>query len=158
MNEQVLDLDRYLVFILSGDTYATPLMDVREVVELQEPKQIPFSGDSYLGVIDIRGEIIGVIDLRLKLGYEARPTSSEALMVFDTQGVTIAAVVDSMDGVVRILPEHIDHNVSVASRLPLGFLMGVARIREKLVTMIDLTKVVEREEMRLIAQSSSKAS
>lgn len=158
MNENDLDLDRYLIFILNEELYATPLMGVREVVEMQKPKQIPHTVPSFLGVINIRGEIVGVIDLRLRLGYEAKELGNEAMMVFDTGGGAIAAIVDAMDGVVRIPGDSIDRKPSIESRLPLDFLLGVGRVKDRLVTLIDLAKVLKQEEVRTLIMATNKAS
>jgi len=154
MTEQDLDQDRFLLFTLNKEHYATPLMGVREVVEIQKPKPIPHTTPSFLGVINIRGEIVGVIDLRVKMGYPALETKSEAMMVFNTAGGSLAAIADSMEGVTRIQPESIDRNASIDSRLPLHFLIGIARIKDRLVTVIDLQKVLEKEEVRTLLRSA----
>lgn len=155
MNDNDLDQDRYLLFTLGQELYATPLMGVREVVEMQKPKPIPHTVPSFLGVINIRGEIVGVMDLRLRLGYPVVDSPTEAMMVFDTQGGSLAAIVDTMEGVTKINPELIDKNPSIESRLPLNFLIGVGRIRDRLVTLIDIGQVLEKEEVRTLVQSSA---
>jgi purine-binding chemotaxis protein CheW len=156
MIDSELDLDRYLLFTLNSEIYATPLMGVREVVEMHKPKQIPHTVPSFIGVINIRGEIVGVLDLRLRLGYEAKRTPGESMMVFDTGGGAIAAIVDSMEGVMKIPSEAIDSKPSIESRLPLDFLMGVARLKDRLVTVIDLGKVLHREEVRTLTLAVQK--
>ncbi|MBC7530959.1 MAG: purine-binding chemotaxis protein CheW [Oligoflexus sp.] len=156
MNDNDLEQDRYLLFTLNQELYATPLMGVREVVEMQKPKPIPHTIPSFLGVINIRGEIVGVMDLRVRLGYQRQDYATEAMMVFDTPGGSLAAIVDSMEGVTKISPEAIDRNPSIESRLPLHFLIGVGRIRDRLVTLIDIGKVLEKEEVRTAFESVKK--
>lgn len=141
------DQDRYLLFLLGDDVYGTPLMGVREVVEFQKAKPIPHTVQSFLGVINIRGEIIGVVDLRSRFRYPADERPGLAMMVFGTDKGTLAAVVDRMDAVVRIASDSIDPAPRVESRLPLTYLLGIARNRDRLVTLIDLPKVLEQEEL-----------
>lgn len=156
MSDNDLEQDRYLLFTLNQETYATPLMGVREVVEMQKSKPIPHTIPSFLGVINIRGEIVGVMDLRLRLGYEVSASPMEAMMVFDTENGSIAAIVDQMEGVVKIQPDLIDRRPSIESRLPLDYLIGVGRLKERLVTIIDMSKVLAKEEVRTLISSAPK--
>ncbi len=148
------DLDRYLLFTLGAELYATPLMGVREVVEMQTAKQIPHTVASFLGVINIRGEIVGVVDLRLRLGYPASERRDAAMMVFATPGGALAAVADGMEGVARIPEETIERKPKVDARLPLQYLIGVGRLKERLVTIVDLSQVLEGEEISLIHRAT----
>lgn len=145
--EDVSDQDRYLLFVLGQDLYGTPLMGVREVVEYQKAKPIPHTVRAFLGVINIRGEIIGVIDLRTRFQYPAEENRGTAMMVFTTENGTLAAIADRMEGVVRIPREAIEPTPKIESRLPPSYLMGIGRCRDKLVTLIDLPKILEREEV-----------
>ncbi len=149
-----IDHERYLLFNLNDELYATPLMGVREVVEVQKPKPVPHTVSSFLGVINIRGEIVGVIDLRLRFQYEVRHLASEAMMVFETGNGAIAAIVDSMEGVSRIPPDQIERKPSIEARMPLDFLLGVGRIRDRLVTIIDLNQILQQEEIKKISHSA----
>ena len=82
--------DRYLVFRLGDEAYATSLLGVREVLEFQTPKPIPNAIAALLGVINIRGQIIGVLDLRLRFGIPAARDRG-SMMVFDLEGDASAA-------------------------------------------------------------------
>lgn len=145
--DELNDQDRYLLFVLGQDLYGTPLMGVREVVEYQKAKPIPHTVRAFLGVINIRGEIIGVVDLRARFQYPAEENREVAMMVFSTENGTLAAVADRMEGVVRIPAEAIDPTPRVESKLPPSYLMGIGRCRDRLVTLIDLPKILEREEI-----------
>lgn len=146
-----VELDRYLLFYLGDELYGTPLMGVREVVEFQKPKPIPQTVPAFLGVINIRGEIVGVIDLRIRLGYPAAESRAVAMMVFSTASGALATVADRMDGVARIPSEDIERAARIDARLPQQFLVGVGKVRDRLVTLIDLNGVLDQEEVKAIA-------
>lgn len=149
----VSDDDRYLLFWVGAELFATPLMGVREVVELQKIKPIPHTVKSYLGVINIRGEIVGAIDMRIRFGLSPSESRLGAMMVFETPSGSIAAVTDRLDGVVKIDPSNIDLNPRIEAKIPVSFLIGVGKINDRLVTIIDLGKVLDAEEVATIGAS-----
>jgi len=141
------DLNRYLLFTLGGEIYGTPLMAVREVCEFQRAKPIPHTVNSFLGVINIRGEIVGVVDLRLRLSYPAKESKVIAMMVFNTDEGALGAVADTLEGVAKINKQDIDPKPRIDSRIPTKYILGVGKHRNNLVTLIDLREVLEREEV-----------
>jgi purine-binding chemotaxis protein CheW len=84
--------------------YGTQLLQVREVIEKQEAKPVPNTIDSYLGVINVRGEIIGAIDLRIKFGYPIveEVQKNSAMIVFNTSSGAIAVLTDKLEGVFQL--------------------------------------------------------
>lgn len=138
---------RYLLFHLGEELFGTPLMGVREVVELQKIKPIPHTSKSFLGVINIRGEIVGTIDLRIRFGLAAQDSKLSAMMVFATSGGPIAAIADRLEGVAHIDGKHMDLSPRIETKVPLVYLIGIAKVKEKLVTLIDLSKVLDAEEV-----------
>lgn len=141
------DLNRYLLFTLGGEIYGTPLMAVREVCEFQKAKPIPHTVNSFIGVINIRGEIVGVVDLRLRLNYPAKDSKVIAMMVFNTEEGALGAVADTLEGVAKINSQDIDPKPRIDSRIPTKYILGVGKHRSNLVTLIDLREVLEREEV-----------
>lgn len=142
--------ERYLIFRIESEIFGTPLLGVREVVQYQEPKPIPNTTKSYLGVINIRGEIVGVFDLRIRFDFKTQVNHGAALMVFDTEAGPIAAVSDGMEGVITIDETHIDRKSRFESTLPLNFLLGIANVDGKLITLIDLARVLDAADVTAI--------
>jgi len=146
--------NRYLLFWLGQELYGTPLLGVREVVEYQKAKPIPNTVKSFIGVINIRGSIVGAFDLRLRFGYPAQASKITAMMVFETGDSAIAAVTDKMEGVVAISENSIESKPKIEARVNLDFIIGVASIGDRLVTLIDLTKVLQAEEIANLGVSA----
>lgn len=139
---------RYLLFRLGGECYGTPLLGVREVVEPQEPTPVPNTVRHFAGVINIRGEVVGVIDLRARMGHAVTKSTEMALMVFDTPSGPMAGLVDKVEAVAKIPEKDIERKPNVQSRAPIEFLLGIARQKGRLVTLIDLNKTLAVEELR----------
>ena len=137
----------YLIFRLGDEYYATPLLQVREVVEKQLPKHIPNTVDSYLGVINIRGEIVGAIDLRIKFGHKPAPSLTEALIVFDTEQGVIAALADQLEGVHNIQSSAIKTKPNIGSKISIDYIIAMAHFNKKILTIIDLHKILAAEEI-----------
>ena len=134
--------DRYLLFRLNGELFATPLLGVREVVEPHEPKPIPNTPSHFLGMINIRGRIVGVVDLRATYGYPLNQSTNNALMVFETAAGPVAAVVDAVEEVVKIDTQSIEHDARVKTSIPSGEVNGIAHLAEHLVTLVDLNSIL----------------
>lgn len=153
--EENLDDSKYLLFRLGDDLYGTPLLGVREIVEPQSFKPVPRSMKYFLGVMNLRGQIVGVIDLRLRLGINAERNSLNALIVFDTEAGPIAALVDRIDAVAAIKDDSIDANPKVSTEVPLDFLLGIARIEgDHLVTLMDLKELLNVQELLAISKKT----
>jgi purine-binding chemotaxis protein CheW len=155
MSNMTQDDDRFLLFWVGSELFATPLMGVREVVELQKIKPIPHTVKSYLGVINIRGEIVGAIDLRTRFGFSALESRFGAMMVFETTSGSIAAVTDRLDGVVKIDASNIDSKPRIEAKIPVNFLLGIGKVNDRLVTIIDLGKVLDAEEVATVGKSTT---
>jgi len=138
---------RYLLFLLGNELYGAPLGAIREVVEPQDPKTIPNTAKSFLGVINIRGKIVGVLDLRLKFDIEAQNGSDRALIVFETAAGPTAVLVDKVEAVVRVPDSDIERNPTVRTTVPLQYLIGIGKYKERLVTLVNLVDILDAEEL-----------
>ena len=144
--------NRYLLFEVGKELYGTPLLDVREVVEYQEPKFMPNMVSHFVGVINIRGSIVGVIDLRKRFGEKTDGNTKTAMLVSDTPQGTIAAIVDRVDSVISIEKESIDEKPPVVTSVKQDYLTGVAKAKDRLVTIVELQRLLGSE--NLVAKAS----
>jgi purine-binding chemotaxis protein CheW len=133
-----LEENRYLLFRLAENIYATPLLAVREVVEAIKPQAVPDAQKGFLGVIEIRGQVVGVEDLRIKFGHPLSVNPHLALLVFDTPNGPKAALVDKVESVQRIPSHLIDKKPNINSLGTDSYIQGIARINNQLITLLDL--------------------
>lgn len=137
--------DRYFIFQLGSELCGTPLLGVREVLQPQEIKSVPNTKPYFVGMINIRGQIIGVIDLRIRYGHPIAVSEHNAFVVFDTPKGTIAAIVDRVDSVTSIAHTAIDRSKSVVTEICPEYLLGVAHVRNRLVTLLELNTLLAEE-------------
>ena len=139
--------DRYLLFDVGGETYGAPLLTIREVVEYQKPKFIPNMDSLFSGVINIRGAIVGVLDLRGKFQAQSQYTPQTALLVCDTEQGPIAAVVDQVSAVVGLDEGEIEKHAAIKVPIDQDFVVGIAKHNGKLITLINLLGVLSAEKL-----------
>jgi len=139
---------RYLVFRIGEEQFACPLLSVREVLEYQKPKHMPNMVSYFPGVINVRGSIVGVVDLRTKFGAPSSVERRTAMLLCDTENGAVAAVVDLVESVRQIKPECIDRETTLLSKIDTRYLNGVARVDDKLVTVVDLHQSLLEDQMK----------
>ena len=103
---------KFLIFQLGEEHYATPLLSVKEIVEPHNYTPVPNCQPYFLGVTNLRGQILGLIDLRKKLGFQPENRVRMSYMVFDTESGLLAALVDEVLSVTTIKDEDIEKRVS----------------------------------------------
>ena len=97
-----LDSERYLEFDLGTEHYAIRLLQVKEVIPIPETTPIPKAPSYFLGIMNLRGHIISIVDLRKKLGVPSKENlEEEAVIIADVEGVKMGVIVDSIN---RVLP------------------------------------------------------
>lgn len=151
MNQEDADSEnpnelRYLLFRVGADAYATPLLGVREVLETQIAKPIPNTAPHFKGLINVRGQIIGVVDLRVRFNYPEISGSTNALMLFETETGPIGAIVDRVEAVVKIDHTQVQAKPNIRSQIPVEFLLGATNYDGCLVTLIDLNKTLSHDD------------
>ncbi|MFN3696538.1 MAG: chemotaxis protein CheW [Pseudobdellovibrio sp.] len=140
---------RFLIYKIGTETYGSPLLSVREVLEFQKPKFMPNMIKSFSGVINVRGAIVGVVDMRTKFGFPEDIQRKTSMLLCDTERGPIAAVVDNIECVLEIKSENMEKEPPIRSKVPASYLMGVAKNNDQLITIIDLQKALTEEEFKL---------
>jgi purine-binding chemotaxis protein CheW len=137
---------QYVVFRLMGQSYGAPISTVREVNYLTPVTRLPNTPPYVEGVIDLRGEILPVVDLRKRLGLPLREEGTEArLMILNLNGRSAALVVDGVDQVFTLNTDSIvppDAHTTLPGQ---DFVDGVVRIAEALVVLLDLAALMDEE-------------
>jgi len=135
---------QYVVFKLEGQLYGAPIDVVREVYYLPPITRLPNTPAYVDGVIDLRGEILPVVDLRKRLGLTVREADKETrIMILSLKDHSAALIVDGVDQVMTMNEDEIvppDAHVVVAGQ---DYVKGLARSGDKLVIMIDLVRLMD---------------
>jgi len=130
-----------MIFQLGTELYGTPLLSVREVIENRQPKPVPNAAEGFEGVINLRGDVVGVIDLRKML--KLTPKQSLSILVFESEMGTLGGVVDKCIAVLDI-PESSIERKGYQMRDGSDYCLGIGKLSEGLVTLIDLVQVAKR--------------
>jgi len=133
-----------VVFQLGGESYGVDISQVREIVSRQKVTKVPRTPDYIEGVTNLRGRVIPVVDLKKRLGLPQGVTPGTKIAVADVQGITVGMVVDGVSEVLRISGASVDHPSEVMEGVDVDYIIGVAKVEERLIILLDLPKVLAR--------------
>jgi purine-binding chemotaxis protein CheW len=151
--------ERYICFSLGREKYAIPLLMVKEVIAPPEITPIPHAPPYFLGIMNLRGQVISVVDLRSKLEVKAAASSETAIVICDLKPASVGVMVDSIDSVVNVGANDVAERPEIKASKASEFITGVFRREQSLVLMLDIAKTLNLDDQQAIARvSSSKAS
>ena len=138
--------DRFLHFSIGSESFVAPLLSIREIVEPLVYQAVPNPFDFYLGLANLRGQIVGVLDLGqwFKL-TPAKNCEGGAFLIFEVDGIAMAGFVHKVNSVVVISPDEIDTKCRFKTTIPTSGLKGVARVAARLVPVVDLPELIRKD-------------
>jgi len=151
MDEEVLD-NKFLMCKLGNETFGMDIRHVTDIIELQNITQVPDMPDYVRGVINLRGQVIPVIDLRLRFGMEEREYDGRTVItVVNIQDTSIGFIVDTATEVQDISEKNIDpaphFNESGEKN---RYIAGLGKIDQQVVILLDMEKLVSGEDMEAL--------
>ncbi len=137
------DLLQLVTFSLGSEEYAVDILKVQEINRMKEITRIPNAPSYVEGVINLRGKVMPVIDLRKKFGLESQENDAQSrIMIIDVQGMTIGLVVDAVSEVLRIPSDIVDPTPPVASEAGTEFITGIAKLEDRLIILLDMDRLI----------------
>ena len=135
---------QFVTFTLNDEEYAVDILSVQEINRITEITKVPNSPDYVEGVINLRGKVIPVINLRSKFGFEARATDDNSrIIIMEIQGIINGVIVDSVSEVLRIPASAIEAAPSVASDTISQFIKGLAKLDNRLIILVEINNLIE---------------
>lgn len=147
--------ERYLCFRLGKERYAIPLLAVREVIAPPDTTPVPHAPPYFVGIMNLRGQVISVMDLRTKLGIKPDQSAETAIIIFDFHPNSVGVVVDSIDSVINASPEDVVDKPELQNNKAADSILGVFRSQDGLVLLIDVAKTLNLADQRLIASAAA---
>jgi len=139
-----------VVFDLASELYGVDIGVVREIIRMQKLTRVPESAAYFEGVINLRGKIIPVIDLRKRLGQPISEQDNDTLIVVvDVNEHDIGVIVDAVAEVLRISADSIEPTTSVITTSDSQYLLGIAKLEDKLIILLDLEQALSDTQMSL---------
>lgn len=140
-------------FRIGRETFGVPIALVHEIVRMPEITAVPDSPDYVEGVINLRGKIISVIDLRKRFGEKEIVTSKKnRILVTEADGKLVGLIVDAASEVLKIPETEIEPPPPVFEAGALNYVTGLGKLRGRLIILIDLTKVLQKGDLRRLEE------
>jgi purine-binding chemotaxis protein CheW len=136
-------------FRVGRETFGVPIGMVREIVRLPEITAVPNAADFIEGVINLRGKIVPVVDLRKRF-KDAAPESGKKsrILVAEVEGQSVGLIVNSASEVLKIPPSEVEVPRNLFTEGELNYISGVGKLGGRLILILDLSKVLQRSELR----------
>lgn len=137
---------KYLTFTLGAEEYGLPVLRVREIIRMMDITLVPQVPPYVKGVVNLRGKVIPVIDLRLKFGFPFQEyTERTSIIVVEVNlagsRALMGIVVDSVSDVMGIAAEEIEETPDFGDRISTDYMKGIAKVKGKVEILLDLDRV-----------------
>ena len=142
---------KFLTFLLADESYGVEVLRIREIIRMQKITPVPQMPIHVKGVINLRGKVIPVIDLRIKFNLEAEDTTERTCVIVvdvdNGQGVNtlLGLVVDAVEEVLNITENDVEPSPDFGTRLSTECCLGIAKVKGKIKTLLDIEKDVSSE-------------
>ena len=157
--EGIIETTQYLTFMLEDEVYALEIAKVREVLDFTKITKVPQTPDFMKGVINLRGKVIPVVDLRMKFGMEAIDYDERTCIIVLEIGspgatVQIGIVVDTVSEVLNIKGDDIEETPHFGTALDTGYILGMAKSEDSVKILLDIDKILRADEMALFTEAA----
>lgn len=141
--ESTTEEAQFVSFDLAGETHGIPISIVHEIIRLAEITPVPRTAEYVLGVVNLRGKIVPVVDVRRRLGIEpAEMGPSSRIIVVDSQAGVVGLLVDSVSQVFRLRATDIDPPSDLITDVDAALIRGVGKHSTGLIVILDVEKIL----------------
>ncbi len=149
---------QYLTFQLMSEQYGVAIETVREINQYGEVTPVPRTPDYVKGVMNLRGKIIPVVNLRIKFGMEPQSnTRDTCIIVIDTEIGQVGMIVDSVKEVVDLQSSQIEPAPALGNEKSMSFVRGMGKVDNRVVILVDIVSAFTSDQMGQIAHMSGDA-
>lgn len=146
---------KYLTFKIGPEEFGVRVIKVREIMGIQQITAVPQTPDYLKGVINLRGKVIPVIDLRLKFGLPPMEyTQRTCIVVVQVEGdagpILVGLVVDAVSEVLNLGSSEIEDTPDFGAKLATPFILGMAKLKGKVKILLDIDRVVSTQEIAVM--------
>ncbi len=159
----ITETTQYLTFRLDQETFALDIGKVREVLDFTTITQIPRTPEFMRGVINLRGSVVPVVDLRLKFGMSRTESTVNTCIIIaevtvDDETTILGALADSVQEVTDLEPDHLEPAPRIGTRLDTDFIKGMGRRNDKFIMLLDIDRVFSTGELARVQEGQAEAS
>lgn len=143
---------KYLTFFLAGEEYGLEILTVQEIIGMMDITPVPRTPEHIRGVLNLRGKVIPIIDLRLKFDMpSAERTSETCIIVVEANSMQTGIVVDQVSEVLAIPAEEIEDPPAFGSEVRTDFILGIGKAAGRVKLLLDIDRVLSGSELASLA-------
>jgi purine-binding chemotaxis protein CheW len=151
----VSETTQYLTYKLGDEIFALDITKVREVLDFTTVTKVPRTPDFMRGVINLRGSVVPVVDLRLKFGMSKTEKTVNTCIIItevtvDDDTTILGALADSVQEVLDLEPDHIEPAPKIGTRLNTEFIKGMGKHNDQFIIILDVDKVFSTNELAMV--------
>lgn len=148
----ITETNQYLTFELQNEIFALDISKVREVLDYTAVTKVPQTPDFMLGVINLRGSVVPVVDMRLKFGLsQTEKTVNSCIIIveigIDGEATILGALADSVQEVIELSPDQIEAPPQIGTQLKSKFIKGMGKRDSHFIIILDIDRVFSTEEL-----------
>lgn len=150
---QDAELIQLVTFSIGDEEFGVDILQVQEIIRTMEITKVPRAPDFVEGVINLRGKVIPIVDLRRRFGLENRAHDKHTrIIVIEINQMIVGFVVDSVSEVLRIPSGTVEPPPPVVSGMDSEYISGVGKLQDRLLILLDLNKLLSGEEKEALGQ------
>ena len=145
--------DRFLTFHLGKESYGIEIRHVTEIIVLQEITKVPDLPEFIIGVVNLRGNVISVMDMRKRFRLEQKEYDDRTcIVVVNIKDIAIGLLVDTVNEVLNIPEEQVDPPPKTHSGIKSSYIMGMGKVENQVKILLDIEKILQEGELEQIEQ------
>jgi purine-binding chemotaxis protein CheW len=152
-NENVSNVQQFLTFVLNDETYGVGILHIREIIEYDNLTVVPLMPDFISGVINLRGNVVPVVNLARRFEHEAKEIGKRTSIIIidikdaEGEGVEVGMVVDIVNEVIELASSDIAAAPTFGAKIRTEFIQGMGKIDDKLMILLDVNHVLSITEL-----------
>jgi purine-binding chemotaxis protein CheW len=147
------ELLQLVTFSIGEEEFGVDILKVQEIIRTMEITKVPRAQDFVEGVINLRGKVIPIIDLRRRFGLDSKNHDKHTrIIVIEINNMIVGFVVDSVSEVLRIPASTVEPPPPVVAGLESEYISGVGKLQDRLLILLDLDKLLSNEDMEALSQ------
>jgi purine-binding chemotaxis protein CheW len=151
----ITEAAQYLTFTLGEEVFALDIVQVREVLDFTPVTRVPRTPEFMRGVINLRGNVVPVVDMRMKFGLDATEQGVNTCIIIvevsvDGETTVLGALADSVREVLDLEPDQIEPAPRIGTRLNTEFIKGMGKQDEQFIIILDIDRIFSRTELESV--------
>ncbi len=151
--KQDTELLQLVTFSIGEEEFGVEILKVREIIRMLEITRVPRAPEFVEGVINLRGSVIPILDLRKRFGLVSKDNDKDTrIVVINIHNMTVGFIVDSVSQVLRIPANTVEPPPPVVAGLDSEYIEGVGKLEDRLLILLDLDRLLSSEERNVLSQ------